>query len=80
MEGIGSVLVIDDEPVLQDVLETLLRGAGFDYHGATTAGDGLRQLREEEIEHINLVNKVMEKVEKEPDFDPDDFLDEPHAH
>jgi DNA-binding NtrC family response regulator len=54
MEGIGSVLVIDDEPVLQDVLGTLLRGAGFDYHGATTAEDGLRQLRDEEIDVVLL--------------------------
>ena len=54
MEGIGSILVIDDEPVLQDVLGTLLRGAGYDYHGATTAEDGLRQLREEEIDVVLL--------------------------
>ena len=38
------------------------------------------ELREEEIEHINLVNKVMEKVETEPDFDPADFVDGPHGH
>ena len=37
------------------------------------------ELREEEIEHINLVKKVREKVQTEPDFDPDDFVDEPHA-
>jgi DNA-binding NtrC family response regulator len=54
MEGVGSVLVIDDEPVLQDVLSTLLRGAGFDYHGATTAADGLRQLVDEEIDVVLL--------------------------
>ena len=54
MEGVGSVLVIDDEPVLQDVLGTLLLGAGFDYHGATTAADGLQQLRDEEIDVVLL--------------------------
>jgi DNA-binding NtrC family response regulator len=54
MEGVGSVLVIDDEPVLQDVLSTLLCGAGFDVHGATTAADGLQQLREEEIDVVLL--------------------------
>ncbi len=54
MEGVGSVLVIDDEPVLQDVLSTLLRGAGFDYHGATTAADGFRQLVDEEIDVVLL--------------------------
>ncbi|MGD8440471.1 MAG: sigma-54 dependent transcriptional regulator [Holophagae bacterium] len=46
--------MIDDEPVLQDVLSTLLRGAGFDYHGATTAADGLRQLVDEEIDVVLL--------------------------
>jgi rubrerythrin len=38
------------------------------------------ELRQEEIEHQDLVKKVMSKVEQEPDFDPDDFVDEPHAH
>jgi DNA-binding NtrC family response regulator len=54
MEGIGTVLVIDDEPVLQDVLGTLLRGAGFHVHGATSAEEGLRQLQEEEIDVVLL--------------------------
>ena len=54
MEGAGSVLVIDDEPVLQDVLETLLSGAGFEYHAAMTAEEGLRILREEEIDVVLL--------------------------
>ena len=38
------------------------------------------ELRQEEIEHQDLVKKVMAKVESEPDFDPDDFVDEPHGH
>jgi len=54
MAGIGSVLVIDDEPVLQDVLETLLRGAGFEYLKATTAGEGMAVLREEEVDVVLL--------------------------
>ncbi|MCU0304513.1 MAG: sigma-54 dependent transcriptional regulator [Thermoanaerobaculales bacterium] len=54
MEGVGSVLVIDDEPVLQDVLGTLLRGAGFDYHAARTAAAGLQTLRDEEIDIVLL--------------------------
>jgi DNA-binding NtrC family response regulator len=54
MEGVGSVLVIDDEPVLQDVLGTLLRGDGFDYHGATSAEEGLQVLRDEEIDVVLL--------------------------
>ncbi|MCK5376869.1 MAG: sigma-54-dependent Fis family transcriptional regulator [Acidobacteria bacterium] len=54
MAGVGSVLVIDDEPVLQDVLGTLLRGGGFDCHQATTAEEGLALLREEEIDVVLL--------------------------
>jgi len=54
MAGAGSVLVIDDEPVLQDVLGSLLKGDGFDYHQATTAADGLRVLRDEEIDVVLL--------------------------
>jgi len=54
VEGAGSVLVIDDEPVLQDVLETLLSGVGFEYHAAMTAEEGLRILREEEIDVVLL--------------------------
>jgi DNA-binding NtrC family response regulator len=54
MEGIGSVLVIDDEPVLQDVLGTLLRGAGFDVLGATSATEGLSRLHDEEIDVVLL--------------------------
>jgi len=54
MAGVGSVLVIDDEPVLQDVLETLLKGDGFDYHQAVTAEEGLARLREEDIDVVLL--------------------------
>jgi len=54
MPGVGSVLVIDDEPVLQDVLKTLLEGNGFDCLSALTAGEGLRLLQEEEIDVVLL--------------------------
>jgi len=54
MEGVGNVLVIDDEPVLQDVLGTLLRGAGFEVHGATSAAEGLKQLHDEEFDVVLL--------------------------
>lgn len=37
-----KILIIDDEPVLQDVLGTLLRREGFQVTGATTAAEGLR--------------------------------------
>jgi rubrerythrin len=39
--------------------------------------DLFEELRQEEIEHQDLVKKVMAKVEQAPDFDPDDFVDEP---
>ena len=54
MAGIGTVLVIDDEPVLQDVLGSLLKGDGFEYLQATTAADGQRVLREEEVDVVLL--------------------------
>jgi DNA-binding NtrC family response regulator len=54
MAGAGSILVIDDEPVLQDVLGSLLEGNGFDCHQATTAEEGLQVLREEEIDVVLL--------------------------
>jgi DNA-binding NtrC family response regulator len=54
MAGAGTVLVIDDEPVLQDVLGSLLTGDGFEYLQATTAADGLRVLGEEEIDVVLL--------------------------
>jgi two-component system response regulator PilR (NtrC family) len=54
MSGVGSILVIDDEPVLQDVLKTLLEANGFAYHSATTAAAGMQALREEEIDVVLL--------------------------
>jgi len=54
MAGAGTVLVIDDEPVLQDVLGSLLTGDGFEYLQATTAADGLRVLGEEEVDVVLL--------------------------
>ena len=54
MAGSKSILVIDDEPVLQDVLGSLLKGNGFDCHQAMTAADGMRVLREEEIDVVLL--------------------------
>jgi DNA-binding NtrC family response regulator len=54
MAANGTVLVIDDEPVLQDVLGSLLKGDGFDYLQATTATDGFQILREEEVDVVLL--------------------------
>lgn len=54
MAGSGSVLVIDDEPVLQDVLQALLQGDGFDYLKAISAAEGMRILSEEEVDVVLL--------------------------
>ena len=45
----------------------------------TTVRELFVELRGEEIEHIELVEKVRAKVETEPDFDPDDFVDPPQG-
>jgi len=54
MAGNGTVLVIDDEPVLQDVLGSLLTGDGFECLQATTAAAGMQILREEEVDVVLL--------------------------
>jgi two-component system response regulator PilR (NtrC family) len=50
----ATVLVIDDEPVLQDVLSTLLGGRGFDVLSAASAAEGLKLLGEEEVDVVLL--------------------------
>jgi two-component system response regulator PilR (NtrC family) len=54
MQTASSILVIDDEPVLQDVLGTLLSNDGFEVHAATTADQGLSILAEEDIDVVLL--------------------------
>jgi DNA-binding NtrC family response regulator len=54
MGGAGSVLVIDDEPVLQDVLGSLLQQNGFTVHAATSADAGMQSLREAEVDVVLL--------------------------
>ncbi len=54
MHATGTVLVVDDEPVLQDVLGTLLRGSGFEVLSATTAAEGMRRLGEEDVDVVLL--------------------------
>jgi DNA-binding NtrC family response regulator len=49
-----KLLIIDDEPVLQDVLATLLRREGFQVLQAGTAADGLRQVEENEVDLVLL--------------------------
>ena len=48
------VLIIDDEPVLQDVLATLLRREGFQVLQALTAAEGLRQAEDGEVDLVLL--------------------------
>jgi two-component system response regulator PilR (NtrC family) len=48
------ILIIDDEPVLQDVLSTLLRREGFQVAQALTAADGLRQAEEGDVDLVLL--------------------------
>lgn len=54
MQTASSVLVIDDEPVLQDVLSTLLGNDGFEVHAAMSAAEGLTVLAEEDIDVVLL--------------------------
>jgi DNA-binding NtrC family response regulator len=76
MPGIGSVLVIDDEPVLQDVLKALLEGNGFDYHSAVSAAEGMRALHEEDIDVVLLDLMLPDK--KGLDLLPDIKAHDPH--
>ncbi|BCW92722.1 MAG: acetoacetate metabolism regulatory protein AtoC [Thermoanaerobaculum sp.] len=48
------ILIIDDEPVLQDVLATLLRREGFAVVQATTAAEGLKAFEEQEVDLVLL--------------------------
>lgn len=54
MQTTATVLVIDDEPVLQDVLSTLLSSKGFDVLSAMTAAEGLQRLSEEDVDVVLL--------------------------
>ena len=49
-----SILIIDDEEILQDVLTSLLRKEGFPTLNATTAQAGLDLLQKEEVELVLL--------------------------
>ena len=49
-----NILILDDEPVLQDVLGTLLRREGFHVVQATTAAEGLRLAEEHDLDLVLL--------------------------
>ncbi|MFH1177603.1 MAG: sigma-54 dependent transcriptional regulator [Acidobacteriota bacterium] len=48
------ILIIDDEPVLQDVLATLLRREGFQVVQAANAAEGLRSAEEQDVDLVLL--------------------------
>jgi DNA-binding NtrC family response regulator len=48
------ILIIDDEPVMQDILATLLRREGFAVLQATTGEEGLRLADEQEVDLVLL--------------------------
>ena len=49
-----SILIVDDEEVLQDVLTSLLREEGFETRSARTGAEGLELLEREEIDLVLL--------------------------
>jgi len=49
-----SILIIDDEPILQDVLTSLLRNEGYSTLSATSAQDGLAILAREDVDLVLL--------------------------
>ena len=49
-----NILILDDEPVLQDVLGTLLRREGFQVVQATTAAEGLQLAAEHDLDLVLL--------------------------
>jgi DNA-binding NtrC family response regulator len=48
------ILIVDDEPVLQDVLSTLLRREGFQVVQALTGAEALRQAEEQDVDLVLL--------------------------
>lgn len=48
------ILIVDDEPVMQDVLGTLLRREGFQVTQAMTAADALKQVDDHEFDLVLL--------------------------
>ncbi|HNX48763.1 MAG TPA: sigma-54 dependent transcriptional regulator [Thermoanaerobaculaceae bacterium] len=49
-----KILIVDDEPVLQDVLSTLLRREGFEVIQALNAAEALRLAEEQEVDLVLL--------------------------
>ena len=74
-----SILIIDDEEVLQDVLSSLLEREGYEVLTARTGEEGLVKLAEEEVELVLLDlmlpgisgQEVLKQIRKE---DPDQVV------
>jgi len=54
-----SILIIDDEEVLQDVLSSLLRGEGHEVLSARTGEEGMRLLRDEDGIELVLLDLML---------------------
>src|SRR5512134_2246546 len=49
-----TILILDDEPVIRDVLKTVLEKAGFAAREAASAGEGIERLSREPIDLLLL--------------------------
>ena len=54
MAGIDRILIVDDEPVLRDVLRTLLEQHGYVTHSAVSAAEAVATVAEEEVDLVLL--------------------------
>lgn len=52
--AIGSILVVEDDDAIREVLTDLLESEGYRVHGAADGVTGLRMLREERVELVLL--------------------------
>jgi two-component system, response regulator PdtaR len=48
----ANVLVVEDDPLVRDMIVDILLAAGFDAHGAGCANEGLRTLSERPIDAV----------------------------
>ena len=69
MSDTGTVLVVDDEEVMREILETLLKGEGFRVKLAENGEDGLALARREPID-VAVVDVML------PDMSGIEVLDE----
>jgi len=52
MNSKPSILLVDDEPDIMEILEIVLAGAGMEVHKAVSAADALDQLRRTEVDVV----------------------------